>query len=123
MRISEQISVLRRVGSLMRTVSPGFVIQKQSSPSLAARSALAADLTWFNAYHPYTTHLTWLNELRAQFPTRSKIVTSGTSVQGRTITGIHIFGSTGGGSRPAILFHGNTHAREWISSKVRFYFV
>lgn len=96
-------------------------VEKSGFADENSRSALAADLTWFNAYHPYTTHLTWLNELRAQFPTRSKIVTSGTSVQGRTITGIHIFGSTGGGSRPAILFHGNTHAREWISSKVTQY--
>ena len=37
-------------------------------------------------------------------------------MQGRTLTGIHIWGSGGKGSKPAILFHGTVHAREWISS-------
>lgn len=35
---------------------------------------------------------------------------------GRALTGIHIWGSGGKGSKPAILFHGTVHAREWISS-------
>lgn len=84
-----------------------------------ADSSSLADLTWFTAYHAYNSHITWLNELRTQFPNRSSIVTSGNSVEGRPITGIHIFGSGGSGSKPAVLFHGNVHAREWITSKVR----
>ncbi len=31
---------------------------------------------------------------------------------------MHIWGSGGKGSKPAIYFHGNVHAREWITSKV-----
>ncbi|CCX32640.1 hypothetical protein FPQ18DRAFT_312953 [Pyronema domesticum] len=78
----------------------------------------AADMTWFNNYHPYADHITWLNSLVTQFPQRTKIVTAGNSYQGRPITGIHIFGSSGGGQRPAVVLHGTVHAREWISTMV-----
>lgn len=39
-------------------------------------------------------------------------------MQGRVLTGIHIWGSGGKGSKPAVVFHGTVHAREWISTMV-----
>lgn len=104
------------LGADIRTEAEGF------APESFADSSSLADLTWFTAYHAYNSHITWLNELRTQFPNRSSIVTSGNSVEGRPITGIHIFGSGGSGSKPAVLFHGNVHAREWITSKTVEYF-
>jgi carboxypeptidase A4 len=80
-------------------------------------SAVAAvDPTYFNAYHAYADHLTFLTNLQAQFPTRSEIVTSGNSGAGRPITGIHFYGTAKG--KPAIVLHGNVHAREWITGMV-----
>ncbi|KAF1969089.1 hypothetical protein BU23DRAFT_557941 [Bimuria novae-zelandiae CBS 107.79] len=78
--------------------------------------------TWFTAYHPYADHLTFLSDLQGGFPTQSEIFTAGTSVQGRALTGIHIWGSGGKGSKPAILIHGTVHAREWISTMTTEYF-
>ena len=48
------------------------------------------------------------------------MVTSGTSLQGQPITGIHLFGSGGKGTKPAIVLHGTVHAREWITTMVLF---
>lgn len=76
----------------------------------------AADLSWFNAYHPYADHLTWLSQLVTRFPGNSEVITAGSSYQGREITGIHIYGSGGKGSKPAVIFHGTVHAREWITT-------
>ncbi|PVG02521.1 putative carboxypeptidase [Serendipita vermifera] len=76
---------------------------------------------WFDAYHPYADHLTFLSDLAAAYPNNAKVVTGGTSVEGRNITGIHIFGSSGCGTKPAIIWHSNVHAREWISSMVTEY--
>jgi hypothetical protein len=45
-------------------------------------------------------------------------VTSGNSLNGNPITGIHFWGSSGKGVKPAIVFHGTVHAREWISTMV-----
>ncbi|KAH6890802.1 hypothetical protein BKA70DRAFT_1539383 [Coprinopsis sp. MPI-PUGE-AT-0042] len=75
-----------------------------------------ANQAWFNAYHPYADHLQFLSDLVTTFPNNAKLVTSGTSVGGRTIQGINIFGSSGSGTKPAIIWHGNVHAREWITS-------
>ncbi|KAK4164634.1 hypothetical protein QBC43DRAFT_236553 [Cladorrhinum sp. PSN259] len=75
-------------------------------------------LTWFNSYHSYADHITFFNDLQASFPTQSEIFTIGQSYQGRNIFGIHIWGSGGKGSKPAIYFHGTVHAREWISAMV-----
>lgn len=75
-------------------------------------------LTWFNSYHAYADHITFFNDLQASFPNASEIFTIGKSFQGRDIFGIHIWGSGGKGSKPAIYFHGTVHAREWISAKV-----
>ncbi|KAF8749268.1 Carboxypeptidase [Rhizoctonia solani] len=52
------------------------------------------------------------------FPNNAKVVTSGTSYEGRTITGINIYGSSGSGTKPAVIFHGTVHAREWIGTLV-----
>lgn len=73
---------------------------------------------WFNAYHPYADHLKFLSDLAAAYPNNAKVVSAGDSLQGQAITGINIFGSGGSGSKPAIIWHANVHAREWITSMV-----
>lgn len=87
---------------------------------LAEDASLAAiNSTWFTAYHSYADHLSYLRNLAAKYPGNAQVVTSGTSLQGNTITGIQIFGSAGPGVKPAFVFHGTVHAREWISTMVR----
>ncbi|KAH8591552.1 zinc carboxypeptidase [Bisporella sp. PMI_857] len=81
-----------------------------------------ANATWFNAYHAYADHLTFLNDLVALYPTQAEIVTAGASVNGRPITGIHFWGSGGKGSKPAIVLHSTVHAREWITTMTTEYF-
>jgi murein tripeptide amidase MpaA len=77
-------------------------------------SAAAVDLTWFNAYHAYADHISWISQLQAQFPANSEVVVAGNSVSGRPITGIHFFGTAKG--KPAVVIHGTVHAREWITT-------
>lgn len=78
-------------------------------------AAAAPDVTWFNSYHTYAEHLTFLSNFVSAYPTKSKIVTAGTSYEGRAITGIHIYGTTAG-SKPGIIVHATVHAREWITT-------
>ncbi|CAE6454246.1 hypothetical protein ACGC1H_007675 [Rhizoctonia solani] len=88
-----------------------------TTPFRDAFAGLAND-AWFNSYHSYADHLTFLNDLASTFPNNAKVVTSGTSYEGRTITGINIFGSSGSGTKPAVIFHGTVHAREWVGTMV-----
>lgn len=92
--------------------------QEPATDVLLDRAAAAINSTWFTAYHNYADHLSFLSGLQAQYPANSEIVTSGNSLQGNAITGIHIYGSAGKGVKPAIIFHGTVHAREWITTLV-----
>ncbi|KAI1423558.1 hypothetical protein F5Y12DRAFT_716183 [Xylaria sp. FL1777] len=87
-----------------------------STASAANAAAALPSFSWFSAYHPYADHLTFLQSLQAAFPSNSELITAGTSFEGRTIQGIHLWGSGGKDSKPAIYYHGNVHAREWITS-------
>ena len=77
------------------------------------------DLSWFDSYHPYADHVHYFTALQKQFANNSELFTAGNSYQGLSIFGIHIWGSGGKGSKPAIYFHGAVHAREWIAAMVR----
>lgn len=82
-------------------------------------AAALPDISYFNAYHSLDQHLQFLTDLRASFSTNSEIFTAGTSVEGRPIQGIHLWGKSGKGKNPAIIWHGTVHAREWIVTPVR----
>ena len=79
----------------------------------------SANSTWFDAYHSYADHVQFLKDLQATYPANSEIVVAGNSLQGRSIIGIHLYGEGGKGSKPAVVFHGTVHAREWITTMVR----
>ncbi len=88
--------------------------------SIIGAAADVPDPSWFSAYHSYADHLTFLSDLQKSFPDNSEIFEAGTSFEGRALTGIHLWGSEGKGSKPAINFHGTVHAREWITTMVRY---
>ncbi|KAK3299584.1 carboxypeptidase [Chaetomium fimeti] len=77
----------------------------------------SANATWFDSYHKYSEHLQFLEDLQAQYPNQSEVISAGESLKGNAITGIHFWGSSGKG-KPAVVFHGTVHAREWISTMV-----
>ncbi len=75
-------------------------------------------LDYFKTYHGYNEHLRFLSALQAQYPENSEVVVAGPSNEGRNITGIHLFGSSGKGKKPVTIWHGQTHAREWVAGMV-----
>ncbi|KAI1435118.1 hypothetical protein GGR50DRAFT_346101 [Xylaria sp. CBS 124048] len=93
---------------------PGLSVDERDTN--AGTAAALPSFSWFEAYHPYADHLTFLESLQAAFPNNSELITAGTSFEGREIQGIHLWGRGGKDSKPAIYYHGNVHAREWITS-------
>ncbi|KAH6845741.1 carboxypeptidase [Chaetomium sp. MPI-CAGE-AT-0009] len=85
--------------------------------SFSTYAAGSANATWFNSYHKYSDHLQFLQDLQAQYPTQSAVISAGQSLKGNAITGIHFWGKSGKG-KPAVVFHGTVHAREWITTMV-----
>ncbi|KAH7374418.1 carboxypeptidase A5 [Plectosphaerella cucumerina] len=75
------------------------------------------DLSWYQSYHDYSEHVAYFEELHAAYPNNTELVSTGTSYEGRDLFGLHIWGADGPG-KPAVLWHGTVHAREWISAPV-----
>lgn len=73
------------------------------------------DISWFDGYHAFADHLDYLDDLVDAFPNSESFI-SGKSLEGRPQKGIHFWGKNGKGKNKAILWHGTTHAREWISA-------
>lgn len=72
---------------------------------------------WFDSYHSYEDHIQYFKDLHESFPDNSEIVSAGESYEGRDIWGLHVWGDDGPG-KPAILWYGTSHAREWIVAPV-----
>ncbi|KAH8702701.1 hypothetical protein GQ44DRAFT_831816 [Phaeosphaeriaceae sp. PMI808] len=70
---------------------------------------------WFDSYHPYADHVQWWRELQGTFKSQSNWTSSGKSYEGRDIFGVHLWGA-GGPGKPAVVYHGTVHAREWIAA-------
>uniref|UniRef100_A0A0B7K461 Carboxypeptidase M14A n=1 Tax=Bionectria ochroleuca TaxID=29856 RepID=A0A0B7K461_BIOOC len=81
----------------------------------ANSSAELPDISYFNSYHELADHHQFLDDISAYLPDNSETFVAGKSVEGRDIKGIHLYGKEGAGKKPAIIWHGNVHAREWIT--------
>ncbi|ORY68560.1 zinc carboxypeptidase [Pseudomassariella vexata] len=100
------------LGAAIATEGP---IERYDSP---AEVAAVPSLSWFNAYHSYADHVQWVKDLQAALPQNSEVINVGTSFEGRQIQGIHLWGTGGSGSKPAVYLHGTVHAREWVATMV-----
>ncbi|KAI1452228.1 hypothetical protein F4805DRAFT_448196 [Annulohypoxylon moriforme] len=100
------------------------VMHENLADSIAAESAVRSiwqrqtgNLSWYDLYHDYDDHIQYFKGLQQSFLNNSEIISSGTSYEGRDLYGLHLWGASGPG-KPAVLYHGNVHAREWITSPV-----
>jgi carboxypeptidase A4 len=75
-------------------------------------AAAIPPLSFFNSYHTWAEHNQFLVDLQGAFASNSELFTVGTSVEGRSIQGIHLWGT--GKGKKAVVWHGTVHAREWL---------
>ncbi|KAF1996328.1 hypothetical protein P154DRAFT_472733 [Amniculicola lignicola CBS 123094] len=75
------------------------------------------DNSWYDSYHDYNDHIKLFEGFQKGFSNQSEIISSGTSYEGRDIYGLHLWGA-GGKGKPAVIYHGTVHAREWITTPV-----
>lgn len=114
----DQIDKLQSLGLDYRTLHEdlGESISAETRVNTRYRRGVN-DLSWFDLYHPYTDHVQYFSDLHKAFPDHSVLVSSGHSYENRSIHGIHLFGDDRPG-KPAVLYHGTVHAREWITAPV-----
>jgi len=87
------------------------------------RKFAVGDDTWHTQYHTFDDIVTWYKGVAAKYPTMVKFKPSiGKTFQGKDLPLLEITG-TSGTNKKNIWFHGQQHAREWISGATVQYIV
>lgn len=120
---AEKLDALRRIGWTPRLLQDDVqgMVDRQRAP-LAVAGADPFD-DFFLSYHPYdgVGGIVWyMNELVTRYPTLVSMVNVGTTVEGRTIWGVRIT-SHAVATKPAAVYFGCEHAREWVACTVPAY--
>ncbi len=79
------------------------------------RANVADNPSWYDDFRTYSEVQTKVQQLAAAYPSLATFSVIGQTLQGRNIFAIRITGPGNVSDRPAILFDGTQHAREWIS--------
>lgn len=76
-----------------------------------------ADTLFFSDYQPWSVVLPWMKLLESLFPAHVRLITVGTSYEGREIQGLKVgmFQDGSTETRNAVVITGAAHAREWIT--------
>ncbi|KAF9463738.1 hypothetical protein BDZ94DRAFT_1308458 [Collybia nuda] len=117
-RFSAELSRLDIPVTIMHADLGESILKESKSHTLKGVRERAFDGDWFSAYHPFSDHMRYIDELAAAFPKNARIFTIGISAEDRPLTGINIFGSEGPDTKPAVVFFGGIHGRDWISTMV-----
>ncbi len=78
---------------------------------------------WHDDYHDLAGIENHIAQYIADHPGLATAQTFGTSLEGRLMRGIRIAGPGVGPEKPAFLFHGGQHAREWVSPATVVWFI
>jgi murein tripeptide amidase MpaA len=92
----------------------------QETAEVRARQGMD-DATWYTNYHNYADTKTYCQNLAAANPGICQYIVLGQSLQGRDMFGLRITGPGSTANRPAGLWWGGQHAREWVTEPVTEY--
>jgi len=77
---------------------------------------------FFSDYHTFDEINTWIDQQAAAFPDLINVTTYGASYEGRVLRAVRITKNTGT-VKPAIVWEGGIHAREWIAHATMLYMI
>ena len=120
----DAVAALRLPTQVVQDDVQAMVERERAASSVAAADPFA---DFFQAYHPYGsfdesgTILWYMNELVTRYPSLASLVEIGTTIEDRTIWGLRI-SNDAIVEKPAVVYFGGEHAREWIGTTVPTYF-
>jgi len=115
--------MISAVESFLQEQEVGFTTMIEDVQQSAEAQLLAAPSTgneaadWFTAYHTPTETNDWVKTLVQQYSSLATLQVAGKTYENRTIYIVKISGKAGS-NKPAIVYDGGIHAREWISPAV-----
>ncbi len=123
----DQLKAVRGLGLSVNVVQDD--VEALLDDERAASAVASADPfeDFFLAYHPYGgfsesgTILWYMDQLVSRYPALASLVNIGLTVEGRDIWGLRITNDAIA-DKPAVVYLGCEHAREWITTTVPTYF-
>lgn len=117
------------IPNLARTIFESYATDSETpsterdgtfAPSMKAPPSDATNI-FFRDYQPWSVIVPWMRLLRSMFPTHVRLVSVGTSFEGREILGLRVGvhpdnAEQPSGPRRTVVITGGAHAREWIST-------
>lgn len=77
----------------------------------------------FGEYHSYQTIIEWMRDIERKYPDRARVFTTGTTEEGRKITGIKIGSQVWRTDKRVFWIDGGIHAREWAAVHTTLWFI
>ncbi len=115
----EQVAALETSGLTFRVLHDN--IQELVERERATLSFPQDGDDWFAQYKTYDEVNAYIDTLVATYPALASKLNLGLSLENRTVYGLQITGSNGTAGKPALLFEGCQHAREWVAVMVPMY--
>jgi murein tripeptide amidase MpaA len=117
-----QLELIDRIGMPWELLVDDVVahVEAERRTNEAAKAAGMARGDFYASYHTYEEIHARLDALLANYPDVVHAADAGTSLEGRAIRGVRI-GTGKAGNKPALLFNGCQHAREWVATMVPTY--
>jgi murein tripeptide amidase MpaA len=110
------LAALDALGVTYEVLIPNLQSLMDSERAQIAALRGGPDGSWFQTYHPWDEINQYLADLAAQYPELAEtFALPAATHEGRAIYGLRITGPGSLAARPAVLFNGCQHAREWIS--------
>lgn len=76
----------------------------------------------YDVYHSFDEPVTGIRaeirQLATQYPKLTQVTSIGRTLEGRSIPAVRLTNEKIGGSKPQVLYHATTHAREWVSTQM-----
>ncbi|MCH2149119.1 MAG: hypothetical protein MK095_06760 [Phycisphaerales bacterium] len=115
----EQIELIERIGMPWELLVDDVVAHVEAERRIndAAKAEGMARGDFYASYHTYEEIHGRLDALLTSYPDHVHPADAGTSLEGRPIRGVRI-GIGEPGDKPALLFNGCQHAREWVATMV-----
>lgn len=116
------LATLDRLGVRYQILIPDVQAAIDAERTEIEQRELLLDDEWFETYHNFKQIHAHLDELAAAYPDLAQtFIVPGQTHEGRPFKGIRITGPGSTTKRPAVLFTGNQHAREWVSPATAVY--
>ena len=116
----EDEKLIQSLGLISRDIVPNLseFIAKRNAERRAARDALRGG-DFYSDFRVLDEYFVYIDQFLLDHADIATGISLGYSHEGREIRGVVI--NAGGGDKPAVLFNGTQHAREWISPPTTMY--